>query len=115
MKKVEPIARDPTSEHLKAASGSPWDSCLSLSLTNRIPNVLMIPNTIPFTRKAQHMTSQAWCIDMCFLLMDDIYTMRITLIPPSGGSAAMVSFLFAIISISWKYSIDGNNEAVIEE
>ena len=46
--------------------------------------------------------------------MDDIYTMRLTLTPPSGGSAAMVSFLFAIISISWKYSIDGYNEPVIQ-
>lgn len=59
MKKVEPIARDPTNEHLKAASGSPSASCRSLSLTNRIPKVFMIPNTIPFTRKAQSMTSQA--------------------------------------------------------
>ena len=112
MKKVEPMAREPTREHLKAASGSPWASCLSLSFTNRIPNVLMIPNTIPFTRNAHTITSQAWNIFRPKYLFSQWWKM-LTLNPPSGGSAALVSFLFAIISISWKYIIDETNGRMI--
>ena len=58
-KKVEPIARDPTREHLKAASSSPAASKLSLSSTKMIPKVLMMLKTTPLTVKEQSMTSQA--------------------------------------------------------
>ena len=58
-KKVDPMANDPTREHLKAASSSPAASRLAFSLTKRIPKVLMILKTTPLTMKEQTMTSQA--------------------------------------------------------
>ena len=58
-KKVQPMARDPTREHLKAASSTPAASRFSFSLTKMMPKVLMMLKTTPLTMKEQTMTSQA--------------------------------------------------------
>ena len=59
-KKVVPIVREPTKEHLADASSTPLATISFFSSTKRIPNVLMIPKMIPLTRKQAHMTNQAW-------------------------------------------------------
>ena len=92
-KKVVPIVREPTKEHLADASSTPLATISFFSSTKRIPNVLMIPKMIPLTRKQAHMTNQAWKNKIeisqqqrASVIMMMMRWSALTQAPPSGGS-----------------------------
>ena len=58
-KKVVPMVREPTREHLADASSTPFFTISFFSSTKRMPKVLMIPKMIPLTRKQALMTNHA--------------------------------------------------------